>query len=457
MSNVNFLKNYFDKNKTQLLDDFFTFLRFESISTDSAYKSQVLDCANWLAKYIKDSGMQVELWDTVRYPVIFAEWKDTSKDLPTVLIYFHYDVQPIDPIELWTSPPFEPTLRDGEIYARGAMDDKGQAFYVIAALKALLEKDGRLPVNVKLCIEGEEECGSQGIKSVLEQKASQLRADHFFVVDLGIHAMDKPAVTLGIRGICTFSVELKGSSTDLHSGTHGGVAYNPLHALVDILAKMRAPDGKILIPGFYDDVETLTKEEKSQLDLSFDLEEYKQFFGGLPNGGEKSFSPIESSWLRPTLEVNGIGGGYSGEGFKTVIPAKASAKISCRLVPNMNPDKISKSVIDFIKSNVPEGMEVNIHADGQGAALRTPLDTPGVKAVKQAFEEVTKHTTSYILSGGSIPIAEKLANAASAKTVLFGYGLPGDNLHAPNEHFGVERIKLGMATVGRALEIIGQK
>ena len=456
MNISDYLKNYFDKNSTKLLEDFFTFLRFESISTDSAYKSSVLDCANWLANYIKESGMDVELWETVRYPVVFAEWKDKTKNLPTVLIYFHYDVQPVDPIELWDNPPFQPTLKDGEIYARGAMDDKGQAFYVIAALKAMLEKDGKLPVNVKLCIEGEEECGSQGIKSVLKDKASQLKADHFFVVDLGIHAMDKPAVTLGIRGICTFTVELTGSSTDLHSGTHGGVAYNPLHALVEILGKMRSADGKVLIPGFYDDVEILTEEEKSQLDLSFDLEEYKHFFGGLPNGGEKGFTPIESSWLRPTLEINGIGGGYSGEGFKTVIPAKATAKISCRLVPNMNPEKISNSIIEFIKANTPEGMNVEIHADGQGAALRTPLDTPGVKAVKEAFEDVTGHKTSYILSGGSIPIAAKLGAAANAKTVLFGYGLPGDNLHAPNEHFGVERIKLGMATVGKALEILGK-
>ena len=456
MSSVDFLKNYFDKNKTKLLEDFFTFLRFQSISTDSAYASEVLDCAKWLAKYAGSSGMQVELWETVRYPVIFAEWKDKTKDLPTVLIYFHYDVQPVDPIELWTYPPFEPTLVDGEIYARGAMDDKGQAFYVIAALNAMLERDGKLPVNVKLCIEGEEECGSQGIKSVLEEKASQLKADHFFVVDLGIHALDKPAVTLGIRGITTVTVELKGSNTDLHSGTHGGVAYNPLHALVEILSKMRDSDGKVLIPGFYDNVIEISEAEKKELDLSFDLEEYKQLFGGLPNGGEKNYSPIESSWTRPTLEINGIGGGYSGEGFKTVIPAKATAKISCRLVPNMDPSKITNSVIEFIKARIPEGIEVNIHADGEGAALITPINTPGVKAVKQAFEEVTGHKTSYILSGGSIPIAEKLGNAANAKTVLFGYGLPGDNLHAPNEHFGVERIKLGMATVGRALELIGK-
>ena len=269
--------------------------------------------------------------------------------------------------------------------------------------------------------------------------------------------MDRPAVTLGIRGICTFSIELTGSKTDLHSGTHGGVAYNPLHALVDILSEARDKNGKITIPNFYDDVDVISEEEKSQFDLEFDLDEYKELFGGLPNGGEKDFSALESSWIRPTLEINGISGGYAGEGFKTVIPAKAIAKVSCRLVSSQNPKKITDSVVKFIESRIPEGMEVSIHADGEGAALRSPIETSGVKAVAQAFEEVSGHKTNYILSGGSIPIAEQLAIAANAKTVLFGYGLPNDNIHAPNEHFGIDRIKLGMAVVARSLEILGNK
>lgn len=453
---VKYFTDFFDKNKSELLEDFITFLKFKSISTDSEYKSEVLNCADWLVDYIKNIGMEVELWETTRYPVVFAQSKEVDPKLPTVLIYFHYDVQPVDPIELWDSPPFEPTIKDGEIYARGAMDDKGQAFYVLTAIRSIIERDGKLPVNLKLCIEGEEECGSEGIKSILDKKAKDLKADHFYVVDLGIHAMDKPAVTLGIRGMCSFSIELTGSKTDLHSGTHGGVAYNPLHTLTEILGSMRDSEGRVTIEGFYDDVDEISEEERSKLDLRFDLEEYKDHFGGLPNGGEKKYNPLESSWIRPTLEINGINGGYSGEGFKTVIPAKAVAKVSCRLVTSQNPQKISDSVVKYIKDRIPKGMEVSIHADGEGAALRTPIETAGVKAVAQAFTEVSGHKAGYILSGGSIPIAEKLAKAAQAKTVLFGYGLPNDNIHAPNEHFGIERIKLGMAVVARSLEILGE-
>ncbi len=457
MDNVKYFTDFFEEHKSELIEDFITFLKFKSISTDPEYKSEVTNCANWLVDYIKEIGMGVELWESEGHPIVFAQSKKTDPKLPTVLIYFHYDVQPVDPIELWDSPPFEPEIRDGQIYARGAMDDKGQAFYVLSALKALMKRDGKLPVNLKVCIEGEEECGSSALKGLLKQKSSDLKADHFYVVDLGIHAMDRPAVTLGIRGICTFSIELTGSKTDLHSGTHGGVAYNPLHALVSILGEMRDKDGKITIPNFYDDVDTISDEERSKLDLEFDLEEYKEFFGGLPNGGEKEFSALESSWIRPTLEINGISGGYAGEGFKTVIPAKAIAKVSCRLVTSQDPDKITASVVKFIESRIPEGMEVSIHADGEGAALRSPIETSGVAAVAQAFEEVSGHETKYILSGGSIPIAEQLAIAADAKTVLFGYGLPDDNIHAPNEHFGIDRIKLGMAVVARSLEILAQK
>jgi acetylornithine deacetylase/succinyl-diaminopimelate desuccinylase-like protein len=446
---------YFDKNREKLLEDFFTFLRFQSVSTDPEYTPQVTACAEWLADYVRASGMEAELWETPHHPIVFAEWKDSSRDLPTVLIYFHYDVQPIDPIEEWTSPPFEPTVRDGEIYARGAMDDKGQAFYVIAGIKAMLERDGKLPVNVKLCIEGEEECGSRGLRAILDEKSESLKAEHFFVVDLGLHSLKQPAVTLGTRGICSFTVKLTGSKTDLHSGTHGGAAYNPLHALVEILGKARDESGAITIPGFYDDILELSEEEREKLDISFDENDYKELFGGLPNGGEDGFNPMERTCIRPTLEINGIRGGYSGEGFKTVIPAKAIAKVSCRLVPNQDPEKIVELVSAFIRENTPEGMQVEIIGDGQGKGLRTPVNTAAVEAVAKAYEDVLGIPSSYILSGGSIPIAQKLAEVAGAHSVLFGYGLPGDCIHAPNEHFGIERIKFGLATVARALERLG--
>jgi acetylornithine deacetylase/succinyl-diaminopimelate desuccinylase-like protein len=401
-------------------------------------------------------GLKVEKWPTKGHPVIFASSQPILPDQPTLLIYNHYDVQPVDPLNEWDSPPFEPTVRQGEVYARGAEDNKGQCFYVLQALKALLHKHGSFPINIKLCIEGEEECGSEGLADILQDKKrqAQLKADYLVIVDMGLRDKNTPAVTLGVRGIVTMGLHLKGSHIDLHSGSHGGIAYNPLHALVEMLSKLRDSNGKITIPGFYDDVVEIDEKNRSLIALDFDTKEYETMFGALPEGGEKKYTPWERAWNRPTLEINGISGGYSGQGFKTVIPAKASAKISCRLVPNQDPKKIGKLVAEYLKKLAPKGMEVEVEVYGGGKAIRANPTSKVVVAFAKAYEELFKKPCEYIYSGGSIPIVTNLAEASQSEVILMGFGLPDDQIHAPNEHFGVDRLEKGCEVIFRAIELL---
>jgi acetylornithine deacetylase/succinyl-diaminopimelate desuccinylase-like protein len=346
-------------------------------------------------------------------------------------------------------------LRNEEVFARGAQDNKGQCFYVLLALKALLEKEGSLPINIKLCIEGEEECGSAGLAQILNEKKDKLKADYLAVVDLGMEAADRPAVTLGTRGIVTMDVEVVGTHTDLHSGVHGGIAYNPIHALIKLLAMTRDAQGKVAIPHFYDGVQALSEKDKKQLSLTFDPHKYEAEFGAPATGGEHNFSPLERGWTRPTLEINGICGGYFGEGFKTVIPSKATAKISCRLVPDQDPEKIGNLVADFLKSNEPKGTKVSIHIHpGQGKAVRANINSAAVKAFAKAYEEVFNTPCDYVLAGGSIPIVTALAEVCEGEVVMVGLGLITDCIHAPNEHFGLDRIEKGFLSTARAIEFL---
>ncbi len=446
------LKALYAQYKEQGLKDYFRFLEFKSISSEQAYKDEVIACSKWLIAYLKEIGFEVEVWETKGHPTIFATHLKAGPDQPTLLIYNHYDVQPIDPLELWMSPPFTPTIRDGEVYARGAQDDKGQCFYVLLALKALIESGVGLPINIKLCIEGEEECGSFGLSEILESKSKQLQADYLAVVDVGFDSLSKPAITLGLRGLVTMDVELTGSDTDFHSGLHGGIALNPNHCLVKLLSLLRDDKGKIVIPGFYDDVATLSDEARQNLMWDFDSEEYTQNFGALPNGGEIDFTPLERNWLRPTLEINGINGGYTGQGFKTVIPAKASAKISCRLVANQKPQVIGKLVKDYLKSHVPSGMQIAVHVHpGGGDPVMADVTSKAAKAFITAYSEVFGIPCQAVYHGASIPIVPKLSKVSNAEVVLVGLGLPKDCIHAPNEHFGIKRIEIGFLTVARAL------
>lgn len=450
------LAELYQNQADKRLEEFFSFLKYESISSEPAFRPQLLACADWLKNYVANIGFETELWQTPGYPVLFASWLDAGPEKPTLLIYNHYDVQPIDPLEEWLSPPFEPTVRDGNVYARGAQDNKGQCFYVLQALKILMERDGRLPINVKLCIEGEEECGSHGLAAILKKHKEELKADYLAVVDLGIRGPTKPSLTLGIRGIVTMDVEAIASNIDLHSGVHGGLAYNPIHALIEVLAKLRDASGKVTIPGFYDGLPALTSEQTEGLSLDFDAKEYETMFGIKATGGESSLKPLERNWLRPSLEINGIHGGYTGTGFKTVIPAKATAKVSCRIVPPQQPQKIGTLIAKFIEANAPEGVKVKVHVhQGGGPAIKTSASSIPARAFAEAFTEVYKVPCEFILEGASIPIVAELALASGSEVVLLGVGLQSDQIHAPNEHFSLDRIEKGCLMIARGIEILG--
>lgn len=449
------LRKLYQEHSEAALKDYFKFLTFKSISSEAAYKPEVRRCAEWLKDYVERIGFKCELWETEGNPVLYADWNGAGPDKPTLLIYNHYDVQPVDPLEEWKSPPFDPQLRDGNVYARGAQDNKGQCFYVLQALKLLMEKHKGFPLNIKLCIEGEEECGSHGLSNILQKHTEQLKADYLAIVDLGISGPQEPSVTLGIRGIITFDIEASGSTTDLHSGSHGGLAYNPIHALVEILGSLRDQTGKVTVPGFYDNISDLNTAEREQLAMDFDPLKYEASFGNKPTGGERTYTHLERNWLRPTLEINGINGGYSGTGFKTVIPAKAHAKISCRLVPNQDPGIIAQGVKAFIESKVPEGVkvEVNIHQGG-GKPVRSNPSSKAIKAFSEAFTEVYRTPCQFILEGASIPIVTELALASKSEVALVGVGLMSDCIHAPNEHFSIDRLEKGALVIARAIELL---
>ena len=446
---------YFTSNSKAILDEYYEYLRFKSISTDLSYQEEVKACATWVANYLKDTGFTVhQIKEGDGHPCIIAE-RISNPSAKTVLFYGHYDVQPVDPIELWASDPFTPTLRDGEVYARGAQDNKGQSFYVMRTLKTLKELN-KLPqnLNIKLLIEGEEECGSKSLPLIIEKYKDLLKADYLYIVDCGSLAIEQPAITLGCRGIVTMTVTFSGSNSDLHSGEHGGIAYNPLHALVEILNKIRCgTTGKILIPGFYDKVSDLDPSEKSKIALDFDMKFYEGMFDAQATGGEKEFSSLESAWIRPTLEINGISGGYAGVGFKTVIPAKAVAKISCRLVPNQDPEEIAKIVTEHLRSICPKEIKIEFSdLSTNGRPIRNTANSKLHKITSQAITEATGYNCINILSGGSIPITALLAEKTGAEALFIGYGLPGDQMHAPNEHFGVDRLKIGHATIAAIIE-----
>lgn len=443
----------FKNNEKQIQTDYFKFLSFKSVASEAAHKQDSLDCADWLVNYLSGTPkLNVELWDTDFMPCLFAEYNGAGPDKPTLLFYGHYDVQPVDPIELWDSPPFEATEVGGDIYARGAQDNKGQCFYTMSAIKYALETNDSLPVNVKLLIEGEEEIGSPSLPKLLAEQKNRLNADYLLIVDLGFRDKQELAISLSTRGITSLTVNIKGSETDLHSGVHGGIAYNPLRAMTELFAKFRDENGKITIPGFLDDVVEIDREELSGVVLDFDPQTYSKAFGAeaVP---EKGYTIVESSCLRPTLEINGIGGGYFGDGLKTVIPSGAVAKISCRLVPNQEPELIQKAIAKFIKENIHPSMqvEVTLHP-GSGKGVMTKPDAKILQICKEAYEEVNDQECLFILQGATIPIVPELADVSEAEVALLGYALPSDKIHAPNEHFGWDRFEKGFLSTLKILE-----
>ena len=439
-----------------LLEDYFAFLKIPSISTDPAHKQDMARAAEWVQRYLKESGLEVEVWETETYPALFGEYRAAGEGKPTLLIYGHYDVQPVDPLEEWESPPFEPTVRDGEVYARGAQDNKGQILYTMAAIRALYQKEGKLPVNLKILVEGEEENGSGGLTKILESKREKLHADYLLAPDFDIPNLETPAVTLGLRGMAAINITLTGSNTDLHSGMSGGIVYNPNHALVELLASCRDQRGKITIEGFYDDVKELSEEERSSLSLNLHGPEYPEAFGAEPNGGEQDYTPGESSLIRPTLEINGLVGGYTGPGIKTVIPAKAHAKLSCRLVPHQDPDKITAALEKHLRARLPKGMALEFSYLHKGLAPRSSASLPHVQALGKAYTDIFGKPCLYTLSGGSVPVTADLAKVSGAAPAFMGIGLSTDKIHAPNEHFGIDRMRLGFLTIARFLQHLGE-
>lgn len=444
-------KKWYQAERPAIFKDFFRFLSFPSISTDPAHAADMRKTAQWLQSYLEEMGMECSLWETSVHPALFATHCKAGAERPTLLIYHHYDVQPVDPLHLWETPPFEPTVREGQVYARGALDNKGQCFYSITALKAALQLSKQLDVNIKIFIEGEEECGSHGTMEVLAKRKQELKADYLLVVDFDLPKAGTPGITLGTRGILTMHLECHNSRTDLHSGMHGGIALNPNRALVQLLSQLWDTSGKVTVPSFYDAVRAPTADELKLLDLHFDVETYQREFGVRAFAPEGGFSPLESNWLRPTLEINGLTGGYAGEGFKTVIPAKAIAKISCRLVPDQDPETILKNLVHFLQSHVPEGIELKIKFDHGAPAFRARADSPIAKITATAYEEVFGASCKALLTGGSVPIVGALAEVSGAEVTMMGMGLGSDNIHAPNEHFGLDRFEQGFLTMAMIL------
>ena len=442
------LINYLENNKERYLQELKEFIAIPSISTNPENKEDVQKCANWAAEHLRNIGMSnVKIFPTEGHPVVYAEWIG-AKGKPTVLIYGHYDVQPVDPVELWESPPFEATIRGDNIYARGSADDKGQVFIHFKALEAYLKNNGSLPVNVKLILEGEEEVGSVNLPKFMNENKDLLKADLVVVSDSSMFAKGVPSICYGLRGLCYMQIDLVGPKSDLHSGSFGGSVHNPIQALTEIIASLHDKNGRITIPGFYDDVLPLTKKEREAFKkLPWSDKKYAKELGVKQLYGEKGYTTLERLWARPTLECNGIWGGFTGEGAKTVLPSKASAKISMRLVPHQKSAKIAKLFEKHIKKIAPKTVTVTVRNLHGGEPAITPIDSPGVQAAVAALEKGFGKKPLYQREGGSIPIVVDFKKILGLDTVLLGFGLPDENAHAPNEFLNLDNFYNGMKTV----------
>lgn len=428
-------------------------LRIPSISTDPQYRGDVRRAAEWLAEDLRRIGMpRVEVMDTPGHPIVYAE-RIEDPALPTVLVYGHYDVQPPDPLELWESPPFEPVEKNGALYARGASDDKGQAFMHVKAAEAYLQTGGRLPVNLKLMIEGEEESGSVNLVPFIEQHRDLLAADIVLISDTSLFAPGVPSIAYGLRGLAYVEVTLTGPTRDLHSGVYGGAVENPINALARMIAGLHDEDHRVTVDGFYDHVRDLTEEEREGYrKLPFDQEAWQREIGIPQPKTERGYSILEATSGRPTLDVNGIWGGYTGEGAKTVLPSKASAKISCRLVPDQTPEEITEKLRRHFEAHTPPTMRLefrDLHG-GHGALVDT--SAPAMQAAAEALREVFGKEPLFTREGGSIPVVADFKQILGLDTVLMGFGLDTDAIHSPNEHFGLDRFHQGIAAAIRFLD-----
>ena len=446
-------QDYIQQNKERFLEELKDLLRIASISADPAYKTEVLNCADAVAKHLKNAGAdQVEICQTKGYPVVYGE-KIIDKNLPTVLVYGHYDVQPADPLELWESGPFEPVVKktelhpEGAIFARGSADDKGQFFMHVKAFEAMMQTNS-LTCNIKFIIEGEEEVGSISLADFLEENKEKLACDVILISDTHIYSNEQPTVTTGLRGLSYMEVEVEGPNRDLHSGLYGGAVPNPINVLAEMIAKLHDENGKITIDGFYDNVEIVSAEDRAEMNkLKDNPEEFKKSIGLNGVEGETGYTTLERTSIRPTLDVNGIWGGYIGEGAKTVIPSKAFAKISMRLVPYQTDEEITEKFTQYFKKIAPASVKVKVTPHHGGMPYVLQSNTKEFLAAKKAMEKAFGKEVLPYRSGGSIPITSLFEKILGAKSVLMGFGLDSDAIHSPNEHYGLFNFYKGIESI----------
>jgi acetylornithine deacetylase/succinyl-diaminopimelate desuccinylase-like protein len=448
---------HIDANEKRYQRELFELLRIPSISADPDHRGDIRRAAEWTRDKLQAMGCNARLVETPGHPVVYGEWlKAPGK--PTVLFYGHYDVQPPDPLELWTTPPFEPTVRGKDVFARGSADDKGQFLANVLGVEAFLQADGGPPVNVKFIIEGEEEVTSHNLEKFVADNVPLLKCDHIVISDSSQFERGYPAICYGLRGICYMEVFLKGPAMDLHSGEYGGAVANPGNVLGRIIAALHDPaTGRIRIPGMYDDVVELTDAERAEFArLPFDEEALKERLEVPDLPGEKGYTVLERTWARPTCDVNGIKAGYTGKGAKTVIASEASAKISMRLVPNQDPDRIQKAFEDYVRSLCPPGITVRFENHGKARPALVPTDSPALSVARKALEKGFGARTVLMRGGGSIPVVETFQEKLGVGALLVGYGLPDDNLHSPNEKFSLTDFHRGIRTAAYLVSELGK-
>lgn len=455
MAVIEYAQAHRDEHLAQLLD----FLRFPSVSTRSEHKADVQAAAEWLVERLAEAGLEnIRLIETRGHPLIYADWTHAGDDKPTVLIYGHYDVQPAEPLELWQTPPFEPVIKDDYVYARGSSDNKGQLYVHVKAVEAYLKQHGRLPVNVKFIIEGEEEMGGGSLAQFVPSHPDLLEADLALISDTPIVSADQPAITYGLRGICYTFLDVTGPRRDLHSGAYGGGIDNPINVLAHIISNLKDEAGRVLIPGFYDKVRPLSDEERQLLaQFPFDEAEWLQETGAPASWGEPGYTLVERLGARPTLDVNGIIGGYTAEGAKTIIPASVHAKISMRLTPDQDPAEIIDLLRRYVQELAPPTVQVEISGDHGAPATIVDLSAPAIQAMAKAYTEVFGREPVYAREGGSIPVVGLIQEHLGIETVLMGLGLPDDRIHAPNERFYLPNFFRGIETAVHFLAELGDR
>jgi acetylornithine deacetylase/succinyl-diaminopimelate desuccinylase-like protein len=451
-------KNYLEANQDRYRKELLEFLSIPSISSLKAHKADVAKAGEWVAARLQAAGIEhIQVLPTGGHPVVYGDWMH-APDKPTVLIYGHFDTQPVDPLELWTQPPFEPALKDDRVYARGASDDKGNMLAPILAIEALLSSESRLPVNVKCFFEGQEEIGSPQLPEFISANRQLLACDLILSADGGQWDEDQPALMIGLRGLCNLQIDVRAARSDTHSGTFGGTIMNPIHALARLVDTMHTPQGGIAVEGFYDAVRSLTGTEQEQIaEIPFDEADYKAELGVDELFGEPGYSTYERAWIRPTLEVNGIWGGFQGEGVKTVLPSSAHAKISCRLVPDQDPAQILKLLATHIEKHTPPGVKVALDLNPSTAdPYLIPFDHPGNQAAADVHKELFGKAPYYARMGGSIPVCGIFLKELGAYTVNFAFGLKDENIHGPDEFFRLKSFTRAQLAYGMLLEQLSQ-